>query len=57
MVSAKLELSYESLKSKFSLIHFAYNLMIGYSKNYPRVLFDKKKKTPELKFNSRLALD
>ena len=42
-VSAKFELRYESLKSKFSLIHFAYNLMIGYSKknreNYPRDFF------------------
>ena len=38
-VSAKFELKYESLKSKFSLIPFAYKLMIGYSKknreNYP----------------------
>ena len=46
MVSAKLELSYESLKSIFSLIHFAYNLMIGYSKNYPRVLLIKRKRHP-----------
>ena len=42
-VSAKFELRYESLKSKFSLILFAYNLMIGYSKknreNYPRKCF------------------
>ena len=42
-VSAKVELSYKSLKSKFSLIHFAYNLMIGYCKknreNYPGECF------------------
>ena len=42
-VSAKFELRYESLKNKFSLILFAYNLMIGYSKknieNYPRECF------------------
>ena len=42
-VSAKFELGYESLKSKFSLILFAYNLMTGYSKknreNYPIVCF------------------
>ena len=31
-VSAKFELRYESLKSKFSLILFAFNLMTGYSK-------------------------
>ena len=30
--SAKFELRYESVKKKFSLILFAYNLMIGYSK-------------------------
>ena len=34
---------YESLKSKFSLILFVYNLMIGYFKknreNYPRDYF------------------
>ena len=42
-VSAKFGLGYEGLKSKFSLILFAYNLMIGYSKknreNYPREFF------------------
>ena len=48
-VCAKFELRYESLKSKFSLTLFAYNLMIGYSKknreNYPeRVLLIKRKK-------------
>ena len=32
-VTVKYELRYGSLKSKFSLILFAYNLMIGYSKN------------------------
>ena len=31
-VSAKFELRYESLKSKFSSILFAYNLILGYSK-------------------------
>ena len=31
-VSAKFELGYQGSKSKFSLILFAYNLMIGYSK-------------------------
>ena len=30
--SAKFELGYQGSKSKFSLILFAYNLMIGYSK-------------------------
>ena len=42
-VSAKFELRYESLKSKFSIILLAFNLMIGYSKkngeNYPREYF------------------
>ena len=41
--SGKSELRYESLKNKFSLILFAYNLMIGYSKkngeNYARESF------------------
>ena len=46
MVSAEFELSYESVKSKFSLIHFAYNLMLGYSTNYPRVLLIKRKRHP-----------
>ena len=32
-VSAKFELRCERLKSKVSLILFAYNLIIGYSKN------------------------
>ena len=31
-VITKFELGYENLKSKFSLILFAYNLMIGHSK-------------------------
>ena len=39
-VTAKFEVRYESLKSKFSLILFNYNLMTGYFKknieNYPR---------------------
>ena len=43
-VSAKFKLTYESLKSKFSLILFAYKtVMIGYSKknreNYLRECF------------------
>ena len=42
-VSAKFELGYQGSKSKFSLILFAYNLMIGYSKknreNFPRECF------------------
>ena len=55
----KLELSYESLKDKSSLIFFAYNLMIGYSKRIEKIIresaFDEKKKKPGLKFNPRLA--
>ena len=39
-VSAKFEFKYKGLKSKLSLIHFVYTLMIGSSKknreNYPR---------------------
>ena len=46
--SAKFELRYESLKNEFSLIHFAYNLMTGYSKknreNYPSECFSLKEK-------------
>ena len=42
-VSANFELRYESLKSQFSWILFAYNLMIGYAKknteNYQRECF------------------
>ena len=60
IISAKFELRYESLKSKFSLILFAYNLMIGYPKKtretIPESAFDKKKKKPGLKFNPGLAL-
>ena len=56
----KFDLKYGSLKSKFNLILFAYNLMIGYSeKNRENILetaFDNKKKKPRLKFNPRLAL-
>ena len=59
-VSSKFEFRYESLKSKFSLILFVNNLMIGYSKrnreNCPRNAFDEKKKRPGFKFNSGLAL-
>ena len=55
----KFELRYESLKSKSSLILFAYNLMIGYSKRIEKIIresaFDEKKKKPGLKFNPRLA--
>ena len=60
MVSAKFELGYESLKSKFTLILFAYNLMTGYSKRIEKIIrqcaFDKKKKKPWLKVNPGLAL-
>ena len=45
---------------KFSLILFAYNLMVGYSKKKNREnylsAFDKKIKNPGLKFNPGLAL-
>ena len=37
-VSAKFELRYESLKSKFSLILFAFNLMTGYSKKIKKII-------------------
>ena len=40
-VSAKFELKYESSKSKFSLILFADNLMIGYSKRNKEKLSEK----------------
>ena len=47
---AKFDLRYESLKSKFSLILFAYNPMIGYSKKHrelsERVLLIKRKRNP-----------
>ena len=53
-VSAKFELRYESLKSKFSLILFAYNLMIVYSKknreNYLRECFWQNDKAFQVKF-------
>ena len=56
----KFDLKYGNLKSKFNLILFAYNLMIGYSKknreNILETAFDNKKKKPRLKFNPRLAL-
>ena len=56
----KFELRYESLKSKFSLIHFAYNLMTGYSKKNRKIIresaFDKKEKKPGLKFDPGLGL-
>ena len=49
--SAKFELGYQGSKSKFSLILFAYNLMIGYSKknreNFRENAFDKVKKNWE----------
>ena len=42
-VSGKFKLRYESLENKFSLVHFAYDLIIGYSKNnienYPKECF------------------
>ena len=50
----------ESLKSKFSLILFAYNLVTGYSKKIEKIIresaFDKKIKNPTLKFNPGLVL-
>ena len=59
-VSSKFEFRYESLKSKFSLIIFVNNLLIGYSKknreNCPRNASDEKKERRELKFNPGLAL-
>ena len=49
-VSAKFDLRCESLKSKFSLILFAYNPMIRYSKKNrelsERVLVIKRKRNP-----------
>ena len=54
-VSVKFELRYESLKSRFSLILFAYNLMIGYPKKNRERNFSEKahlyttKKKPSLK--------
>ena len=59
-VSANFELRYESLKSQFSWILFAYNLMIGYAKKIDKIIresaFEKKKKKPGLKFNPGLGL-
>ena len=56
------KLTYESLKSKFSLILFAYNY-IWWSDTLKRIekilwesAFDQKKKKPGLKFNPELAL-
>ena len=59
-VSANFELRYESLKSLFGWILFAYNLMIGYAKKIEKIIpegaFDKKKKKPGLKLNPGLPL-
>ena len=59
-VSTKFEFRYESLKSKFSLILFVYNLVIKYSKQNKKIfrenVFNEKKKRPGLKFNPGLAL-
>ena len=59
-ISAKLEFRYESLKSRFSFILFAYNLMIGCSKRIEQIIwenaFEQKKKKPRYKFNPGLAL-
>ena len=57
----KLEFRNElSLKSKFSLILFVYNLMIRYSKRIEKIIhenaFVKKKKKPKLKFIPRFVL-
>ena len=50
----------ESLRSKFSLILFVHNLIIGYSKKNREIVrenaFEEKKKRPWLKFNPGLAL-
>ena len=61
-VSVTFELRYESLKSRFSLILFAYNLMIGYSKKLEKVIFLRKriciqrKRNPVQNYNPGLAL-
>ena len=56
----KFDFRYESLRSKFSFILSANNLMIGCSKkrgNYPgKNTFEQKKKKLGLKFNPGLAL-
>ena len=53
-------LIYKSLKSKLSLILFAYNLMTGYSKknreNYPREYFLIKEKETQVSTN-RLSIN
>ena len=52
----KFELRYESFKSKFTSVLFAYNLVSGHSKknreNYPRERFDKKRNKPRLKLTT-----
>lgn len=57
---AKFEFKYESLKSKFRLIHFVLNLMNGYSKKNREIIqennLEKKKKKPGLTFNPGLAI-
>ena len=59
-VSAKFDFRYETLRSQFSFILSAYNLIIGCSKkkrgNYPGNTFEQKKEKPGLKFNPGLAL-
>ena len=54
-VSAKFELRCERLKSRFSLILFADNLIIDTLKSIEKIIresaFDKKIKKPGLKFN------
>ena len=60
-MSAKFESRYEGSKSKFSLIVFAYNLMIGHIlKRIEKIIlqsaFDKKTKKPGLKLIPGLAL-
>ena len=56
----KFEFRYESIKRKFSLILFIYNLMIGCSKknreNYRGKCFGTKEEETGLRFNPGLAL-
>ena len=57
---AKFEFKYESLKSKFRLIHFVLNLMNGCSKKNREIIqennLEQKKKKPGLTFNPGLAI-
>lgn len=57
---AKFEFKYESLKSKFRLIHFVLNLTNGCSKKNREIIqennLEQKKKKPGLTFNPGLAI-